>query len=134
MKKNNLILAFLLFASSIYSQSDCCGEAYKRLGIRIDVEEGEDTCFVVAAALQSDLSSTRASQPEPNTLPVKPTPRDLQTRKTNVPNSVAAINQGDAAPSLYPFALGGGSVGGTGSDAGTNALTTLSLNPAIFFC
>jgi hypothetical protein len=60
-------------------------------------------------------------------------PRDLQTDRSNNAGTVSALNQAEAVPALYPFALGGGSVGGAGSEAGTNALTAISINPAIFF-
>lgn len=131
MKKNSALVLCLFFMGITLcnSQSNaCCGEAYRKLRLTTIIPD-RDTCRYIAFRIQSNIDDSREIALEKRTI----TPRDLQTKKTNTPNSVSALNQGDAAPALYPFALGGGSVGGTGSEGGTNALTTLSLNPAIFF-
>jgi len=103
-----------------------------------DIDSEENPCNVLAIALQTELEESRLRM-APTEIDVSSidldflTPRSLQTNKVNAPNSVAALNQSEAVPSLFPFALAGGSIGGTGSEGGANALTSISLNPAIFF-
>ena len=59
--------------------------------------------------------------------------RDLQSRQTQGAGGAGALSQGEAVPSAEPFALAGGSFAAIGSDAGSDAITALTINPSIFF-
>jgi hypothetical protein len=118
----------LLTCVTLYAQdrtSECFNE-YMRLNPDVPITMDDDPCLVLAVHLQSEMDQQRLRAPGIS-------PRDLQTNKSTSAQSVAAANQSDAVPALYPFALAGGSIGGSGSEGGTNALTAISLNPAIFF-
>lgn len=125
-------MIFVLAACSFLtaqSREDECRETLLRMKPDLVIPEGFNPCKALAAHVQSTMNTLRLRGAPPPDV----SPRDLQSDKDNAGQSVAAANQSDAVPALYPFALAGGSIGGTGSDGGTNALTTISLNPAIFF-
>ena len=60
-------------------------------------------------------------------------PRDLQQTNSGDAATGGTVAQGEAVPTVQPMAIGGGSVAAVGSDAGANAITALTINPAIFF-
>lgn len=131
MKHIVLIVIAVLSIVSLHAQNrnaECLTE-YNRLNPDVPITIDEDPCLVLAVHLQSELDQQRLRGTRAPSI----TPRDLQSNKTTSSQSVAAANQSDAVPALYPFALAGGSVGGAGTEGGTNALTAISLNPAIFF-
>ena len=99
----------------------------------------ENPCYLLATWLHDEFQESRlglSAEKNNDASSLKLdflTPRSLQSSKVNNPNSVASASQSDAIPSLYPFALAGGTIGGAGSNGGTNALTAVSINPAMFF-
>ncbi len=58
-------------------------------------------------------------------------PRDLQST-TLAPSAAGSPAQGDAVPESNPVSLAAGTLSMVGSNAGTNAITTIGINPALF--
>lgn len=126
------VLGALLLTSEAAGQSRnaLCSTQLQRLAP--GVTGGADPCQDLAAAVvaprqEKVILAALASALE--TLPE----RDFQSRATSQPATAGAVGQGDAAATVQPLAIAGGSVAAVGSEGGNNAVTALTLNPAIFW-
>ena len=60
-------------------------------------------------------------------------PGDLQPTSSGSSSTTGTLGQSEVVPSVQPLAVAGGSVSAVGSDAGADAITSLTFNPSIFF-
>ena len=58
---------------------------------------------------------------------------DVQPVASGSSSAAGTLAQSETVPPVQPVALGGGSISVVGSDAGTAAITSLSVNPSAFF-
>jgi len=86
----------------------------------------DQMCFVLAVAVGDALRSPLFSDGLIS-------PRDLQPTSGGDAATGGSPAQGEPVPTVQPMAIGGGTVAAVGSDAGTDAITALTINPGIFF-
>ncbi len=103
-----------------------CDSVYTaRFGMRPGIE---DACFALAVSVVDMLTADLYVNVDSAI-----SPRDLQQTNSGDAATSGSVAQGEVVPTAQPMAIGGGSVAATGSDAGTSAITALTINPAIFF-
>jgi hypothetical protein len=110
-------------------QAAACGAALQRNfpgTIALDTLPEQATCFVLAVAVGDSLRSHLFFDSLLS-------PRDLQQTNGGDAATGGSLAQGEPVPTVQPMAIGGGAVAAVGSDAGTDAITALTLNPGIFF-
>lgn len=126
------VLSFLagtrLQAQVSGAATDACREALRAQKVPQE-EFGELPCRSLAAIIVDRLT---AGQYAPLVDRVV-RPRDLQSTVTSGPATGGSAAQGEAVPAPHPVALAGGSIAALGTDAGSDAVAALSLNPALFF-
>ncbi|MBM4185140.1 MAG: hypothetical protein FJ207_13140 [Gemmatimonadetes bacterium] len=59
--------------------------------------------------------------------------RDLQPALDGSASAPGSLAQSEVVPAARPMAIGGGSISAVGSEAGSDAITALTFNPAIFY-
>lgn len=89
-----------------------------------------DPCHQLAGAIIIEGNAARYLGIDPDSAI---SPRDLQQRNSGDAATGGSVAQGEAVPTVQPMAIGGGSLGAVGSDGGADAITALTINPAIFF-
>lgn len=97
-----------------------------------------DPCQDVAVMIQALAPSVvRAANSilQPDAVPVGSvfSQRDLQARHPQQGSLAGSAGQGQALPSVQPAGVAAGTIASLGTDAGNDALASLSLNPAILF-
>jgi hypothetical protein len=88
-------------------------------------------CRVLAAQLVINLTNGFYATEEVAQKAVNP--RDLLPTQVGGSDAAGSPAQSEAVPSVQPLALVGGSISAVGSDAGSDAITAISVNPSVFF-
>jgi hypothetical protein len=117
----SLLLVLAITSSSVAQDAgdQACGREYSRLNPDEPVAVAQ-ACDALAGWLVDTLA-TRISAPPTGA---------LQSRRAGEASAAGTTAQTEAVPSVQPTALASASLGVAGSDAGTDALTSISLNPA----
>jgi hypothetical protein len=102
------------------------------------VAGGADPCLTLAVGLATASPTVVAEADailKPGAVPMGAvfSQRDLQARHPQQPATGGTPAQGHAIPSVQPAGLASGTIAGVGTDAGSDALAALSVNPALLF-
>lgn len=88
------------------------------------------TCFALSVFIVDNLSSEVLLAGMVDSVT---SPRDMQSTGGEAPSVAGSPAVGEAVASARPVAVASGSLAAAGSDAGSSAITAISINPAIFF-
>jgi hypothetical protein len=115
------------------TQAQCAAVLKQHAGA---VSAGSDACLTLATMVATTSPAvTRASDlflkgREVSVTDVF-TPRDLQSRHPQQPATGGTPAQGEAVPDVRPAALASGTIAAVGTDAGTDAIAAISVNPSL---
>lgn len=105
-------------------------EACKTKLAQLGRPDDDNTCASLGDYIAARLQTGELELPIPDTLI---SPRDLQSTSGTGTGNAGSPAQSDAVPSVNPIAIAGGSISAVGTNAGTHAITTLSVNPIVAF-
>jgi hypothetical protein len=117
-------------ATAQNTDADCAAQLASQFGV-----DGGD-CFSLATALQADRTDAAllgAMQSSITGIDAVASPRDVQSRNGEAPATGGSVADAEAVASVQPVAAAAGSVAAVGSDAGASAITSMTVNPAVFF-
>jgi hypothetical protein len=108
------------------SQEDRCAAALAVLNPR---PTPRATCPTLAAFLVDTITTPYYKQDDNTRIP----PRDVQSSRAGDAVPTGSPAQAEAVPGVQPTSLAAVTVAATGSDGGTQTLTSLSINPTLLF-
>jgi hypothetical protein len=91
---------------------------------------GDESCYVLAGTIVGELGAQLILDPS---LAPGIFLRDLQPAQEGRAGAGGSLARSEVVPAAQPMAIGGGSLSAVGSDAGSDAITALTFNPAIFY-
>jgi hypothetical protein len=102
------------------------------------VAPGNDPCLTLAvfvATTSPTVARVAEAILKPDAVPVGAvfSQRDMQPRHTQQAATGGTPAQGQAIPDVKPAGVAAGTIAAVGTDAGTDAIAALSVNPAILF-
>lgn len=110
---------------------DACGLVLDSIAAATNATfQPSNRCFQLAGIVVIDLTDQFYGTVDVETVV---SPRDIQPTTSGGAGPAGSPAQGDAVPTSQPLALAGGSVAAVGTDAGADAITSITINPAIFF-
>jgi hypothetical protein len=125
-----LVGAGLGLPGTVRAQADAqqaCRQVYVTM-TAMPLLEG-DTCQQLATVVVSRITERVNTGRLDTLLPAGA----LQSRRVGAASPAGSPAQGEAVPGVQPTSLAAASLGVAGTDAGTEALTSVSLNPALLF-
>ena len=121
-----LSITFFAIAANLSAQQTCASV----LQAKGEDAAGDESCFVLAVIVVDHLTE---KQYIGSNADAQIPPRDIQQTNSGNAATGGSVAQSEAVPTVQPMAIGGGSIAAVGSDAGADAITALTFNPAIFF-
>lgn len=134
-----LLSAVMLVAAVAKSDAQAPAACLNALNVVFPgVGGGADPCLTLAVGLATaspPLVAEAEAILKPGAVPIGAvfSQRDLQARHPQQPATGGTPAQGHAIPSVQPAGLASGTIAAVGTDAGSDALAALSVNPALLF-